>query len=60
MWGGFNLEYRNLKNGDLESVFVSIIGKTGNYPKECNGKLKFNLKNSYLKNVVGNQVLFTL
>jgi len=58
-WGGFNLEYGNLKNGKLENVFVSKNGKTAS-PKDCNSKLKFNLENGYLENGVGNKVLFTL
>ncbi len=53
MRGGFNLEYGNLKNGKLENVFVSKIGKTAS-SKECAGKLEFNLENGYLKNGVGN------
>jgi len=52
-WGGFNLKYGNLENGELENVFVSKIGKTAS-SKECNGKLEFNLENGYLKNGVGN------
>jgi len=47
------------RNGDLESIFVSKIGKTGS-SKEWDGKLKFNLENGYLENVVGNQVLFSI
>jgi hypothetical protein len=42
-WGGFNLKYGNLENGELENVFVSKIGTTAS-SKECDGKLEFNLK----------------
>jgi len=64
MWGGFNLEYGNLKNGDLEGVLVSELGETG-IPKTSDGFLKINLENVYLENVylkivIRNQVLFTL
>jgi len=53
MWGVFNLEYGNLKNGKLEKIFVLKNGKTAS-PKDCDGKLEFNLKNGYLENGVGN------
>jgi len=51
--GGFNLKYGNLENGEMENIFVSKIGKTAS-SKECDGKLKFNLDNSYVENGVGN------
>jgi hypothetical protein len=47
MWEGFNLEYGNLKNGDLEGIFVSKIVDTG-ILKTFDCFLKNNLKNAFI------------
>jgi len=50
---GFNLEQGKFENCKLENVFVLKNRKTASL-KDCDNKLKFNLKNGYLKNGVGN------
>ncbi len=50
MWGGFNLEYGNLKNGSSKTVLSQKLDR----PKTFNGFLKINLENGYLEKCVRN------
>ncbi len=53
MWGVFNIEYGELKNGGLECFFTPKELETGD-SKKCNGNLENKLENGFLENGVGN------
>jgi len=53
MWVGFNIEYGELENGELECNLKSKILATV-VSKSIDGKLENKLENGYLENAVRN------